>query len=80
MIFLDEDVDLEVLVILGITGRDLFRQLAFGVARGLNLALDERHADHSVTFDAHRLARELRPVVNTNVEHVTRADTIAIVL
>src|SRR5205085_7495764 len=51
VIFLDENVDLEIFVILRITGCNLFRQLTFGPAYRLNLAFDERHSDHATTFD-----------------------------
>ena len=49
-------VDLEIAVVLCVTRRDLFRQLALGETSGLNLGVDERHADHAVAFDSYCFA------------------------
>ena len=40
VIFLDEDVDLKVLVIARVTGRDLFSEFAFGETTCLYLVFD----------------------------------------
>src|SRR5258705_237267 len=56
VIFLDENVYLKVLVIPRITECDLMRQLSFRTTGSLNLGLDQRHSDHAVAFNPHRIA------------------------
>src|SRR6266850_6119743 len=67
VVFLYEDVHLQVLVIPGITARDIARQLAFSTTSSLNLSINQRHADHAIAFHSHRIAREVGSIEDAYV-------------
>src|ERR1700730_971035 len=77
-IILDKDVDLRISIELEIAIGNLFRKLGFSQTCRLNASINQGHANRSITFNPNGVAREVRPVQDSNLQHITWANSITV--
>src|SRR5687767_11371259 len=74
VVFLDENIDLRIPHVGEIERGNIASKFTFSPARSWYGIADERHANIAVLLNPQGLSRQLRKLIDANLQHVARAD------